>query len=549
VDGRNVVNALVISARRRRIVPMLLLPALFGIAIAYYLEPKLEAHVHPVSPLIDVVTWNPGRSAEEIRRLISAPIEIEMAGLQKLKVMRTISFSGLSEVKLQFASDVTRQQAEQWVADRLSHMAPLPEGVHARISPSSPIGEVFRYRVVGPLGYSVADLQTIEDWILARRFKAVPGVADVSGWGGKSEAYQIAIDRKKLIDRGLTVPKVLAALNAAGLHSEGQTVDFGPATAVVVRGAGSVHSLDHLGDFGLTPESRPPLVLSNVATVTEGDQPWLGIARRDDGDHVVQGMVLLRRGEQSAQAIGAVQAEMEKINASGVLPPGVHLEQVYDQGALISLVTHAVLYNLVFGIVVTFFVQWLFLGNLRSATILAATIPFALSFAIVIMTIGGESAAVVSESAIDFGLVADATVIMIGNIYRHLARRPQALTKAIVFSGIGIVAAVVPLVTLSGVEGYIFGPLARTYGDALLGALVATFAFVPALHALLPEQASETETIAIRALRRAYTPVFGFTFANRVATLGSVALIVAMALLAGRSLGVEFLPRLTVLSF
>jgi heavy metal efflux system protein len=543
------VNALVISARSRRIVLMLLLPALFGIAIAACLELKLEAHARSFLPLVDVVTQNPGYSAEEVARRISSPIEVEMAGLQKLKAVRTISLSGLSEVKLQFASDVTGQQAERWVADRLSHLAPLPDGAQARISPSSPVGEIFRYRVVGPPGYSAADLQTIEDWILARRFEAVPGVVDVGGWRGKLVAYEIAIDREKLIERGLTVAQVLAALNAAGLHSEGQTVDFGPATTVVVRGDGSVHSMDRLGDVRLTRGNRPPLVLNDVATVTKGHRPWLGIARRDDGDDVVQGMVVMRRGEQSAPALRAVQAEVDKINASGVLPPGVHLEEFYDQSAPISLATHALLYNIVFGIVLTFFVQWLFLGNLRSATILAATIPFALSFAIVIMMICDESAAVVSESAIDFGLVADATVIMIGNVYRHLARWPQELAKAILFSGIGVIAAVAPLVTLSGIEGYIFGPLARTYGYAILGALVATFAVVPALRALLPEPDSETATIAIRALQRAYTPVFGFTFANRVATLGSVALIVAMALLAGRSLGVEFLPRLTELSF
>ncbi len=542
-------KALVIPARRHRIVLMLLLPALFGVVIAACLTLEFESHARHASPRVDVVTQNPGHSAEEIARLISAPIEIEMAGLPKLKVVRTISLSSLSEVKLQFASDVTGQQAERWVADRLSQMAPLPDGAHARISRSSPIGEIFRYRVVGPPGYSIADLQTIEDWILARRFKAVPGVVDVGRWGGKSEAYEIAIDREKLIDRSLTVPQVLAALNSAGLYAAGQTVDFGPATAVVVRGAGAVHSMDHLGDIGLAPERRPPVVLNDVATVTAGDHPWLSIARADDGDDAVQGMVLMRHAAQNAPAIRPVQAEMDKINASGVLPPGVHLEEVYDQSDLISLVTHVVLYNLVFGIVLAFFLQWLFLGDLRSAVVLAATIPFALFFAIVIMMICGESAGVVSGSAIDFGLVADATAIMIGNIYRHLARRPHELTKPILFSGIGIVAAVVPLVTLFGVEGHIFGPLTRTYGYAILGALLATFAFAPALRALLPEPACESETIAIRALRRAYTPVFGFTFANRVATLGSVALIVAMALLAGRSLGVEFLPRLTELSF
>ncbi|NGX98957.1 MAG: efflux RND transporter permease subunit, partial [Candidatus Afipia apatlaquensis] len=297
----------------------------------------------------------------------------------------------------------------------------------------------------------------------------------------------------------------------------------------------------------------------------------LGIAGRDDQDDIVQGIVLMRRGQQSLPTIHRVEAEVERINSMDMLPPGVRIERIYDRSDLIKITTNTVLHNLVFGIVLVFFVQWIFLGDLRSAFIVAATIPFALFFAIGIMVLRGESANLLSVGAIDFGLIVDATVIMVENIYRDLAEAgarseqngdgPEAhglagklatifrsateVNRSIFFSAAIIIIGFVPLFTLSGVEGHIFGPMAKTYAYALAGGLLATFTVSPALSAfLLPERVSETETFIVRSLRRLYDPVLEFALQNRVVTLSATAAVVVLSIAAGRLLGLEFLPHL-----
>ena len=275
--------------------------------------------------------------------------------------------------------------------------------------------------MVGPPGFSVTDLKTIQNWILERRFKAVPGVIDVTGWGGKTKTYEITVDLDRLLAQGITLPQVLQALNNSNINVGGQTVNFGP-QAAIVRGVGLIHSMDQIRDTMITAINGVPVRIGDVATVTVGHQPRLGIAGQDDDDDIVQGIVLMRRGEQSMPTIHRVEAEVEKINSSDILPPGVRIERIYDRNDLINITTRTVLHNMVFGIVLIFFVQWLFLGNLRSALIVATTIPFALFFAITILVLRGESANLLSVGAIDFGLVVDATVIMVENIFRHLAR-------------------------------------------------------------------------------------------------------------------------------
>jgi len=430
-----------------------------------------------------------------------------------------------------------------------------------------------RYRVVGPPGYSVTDLKTIEDWMLERRLKSVPGVIDVTGWGGKTKTFDITIDQGKLVSYGLTLPQVLQVINNNNINVGGQTVNFG-AQAAVVRGVGLIHSVEDIRNTAITSNNGSPVLLSDIATVTIGHQPRLGIAGQDGDDDIVQGIVLMRRGEESMPTIQAVEAEIDHINANGVLPPGVHLERIYDRADLISVTTGTVLHNMLAGMALIFLVQWVFLGNLRSAVIVATTIPFALCFAILIMTIRGESANLLSVGAIDFGLIVDATVIMIENIFRHLveaqdhrargnpllygripvdlnavfnpvANAAGEVSRSIFFSAAIIIAGFVPLFTLSGVEGHIFGPMAKTYAYALAGGLIATFTVSPALAALLlPGRVEETETRVVRWLRRIYEPALEFALANRILTLGGAALLAMSALVCVRLLGMEFLPKL-----
>jgi len=564
-------TGIVAFALRERVLVSLLLVFLVGGGIAAFSKLNIEAYPDPVPPLVDVVTQNRGQSAEEIERYITIPIEIEMAGIPHVTAIRTISLFGLSDVKVQFTYDFTYDEAQQWVINRLSQLSPLPNSATPEISPDSPVGEIYRYRVVGPPGYSVTDLKTIEDWILERRFKAVPGVLDVTGWGGKTKTYDITVDLDRLVAYGLTLPQLVQVLNNSNINVGAQTVSIGPQSAIV-RSIGLVQSIDQVRNTMIAATNGVPVRVSDIAEVTVGHLPRLGIAGEDDDDDIVQGTVLMRRGEQSMPTIQRVEAEVAKINGSDILPPGVRIERIYDRSDLISLTTSTVLHNMIFGIVLIFFVQWLFLGNLRSAVIVSATIPFALFFAITLLVLRGESANLLSVGAIDFGLIVDATVIMVENIYRHLAagkdsqiyaptgiaraegftgklrtifRAAAEVNHAIFFSAAIIIAAFLPLFTMSGVEGHIFAPMAKTYGYAILGGLIATFTVSPALSALLlPEKVGEVETIITRCLRRIYRPVLPAIVGNRSITLLGAALVLGVSVLAIRSLGFEFLPKL-----
>jgi cobalt-zinc-cadmium resistance protein CzcA len=565
------VNAVVAFALKQRVMMVALLGFMLVAGIISFIKLNIEAYPDPVPPRVEIITQNPGASAEEIERYITIPIEIQMTGIRYVRSLRTISLFGLSDVRVEFTYDYTYDEAEEKVIGRLSQLSGLPNGVTPQISPASPIGEIYRYRIVGPPGYSVTDLKTIQDWILERRFKAVPGVIDVSGWAGKTKNYSVTVDLDKLRAYGLTLPQMLQTLNNSNMNVGGQTVNFGP-QAAVVRGVGLIHTLDDLRDTMLTSNNGSPIYVKDVATVTIGNQPRLGIVGQDDDEDIVQGIVLMRRGEQSTPTIRRVAAEVTKINTTGILPPGVRLEKIYDRQELINVTTRTVLHNMIFGIVLIFFVQWIFLGNLRTAVIVSATIPFALCFAIMIMVLRGESANLLSVGAVDFGLIVDATVIMVENIFRHLSegeqhheyaptgiaqrfgltgklrtilRSASEVNQAIFFAAGIIIAGFVPLFTLSGVEGHIFGPMAKTYAYAIAGGLLATFTISPALSALLlPERLSETETLIVRGLRRVYEPLLEFAVANRILTMGGAAVLVVLAVLGVRSLGLEFLPHL-----
>ena len=565
-------NALVAFALKQRVIMLVLFVATLAGGLFAFLQLNIEAYPDPTPPMVDVITQSPGLSAEEIERYITIPIETQTAGLPNLRAIRTISLYGLSDVKLQFSFDFTYEQALQQVLNRLSQLSPLLNGAQPQISPVSPIGEIYRYRLAGPPSYSVTDLKTIQDWVLQRRFRAVPGVIDVTGWGGKTKQYEVEVDLDKLVANKLTLPQLIQTINSSNINVGGNTVDIGPQSAVV-RGVGLIRSIEDLRHTMLTPNNGFPVLVSDVATVRIASKPRLGIAGMNDDDDIVQGIVLMRRGEQSTPTIERVEHEVDAINGSNLLPPGVRIERIYDRKDLIQITTRTVLHNMALGIALIFALQWIFLGNLRSALIVGATVPFALSFAVGIMVLRGESANLLSVGAIDFGLIVDATVIMVESMFRRLAAHDElsfqatmgynaygsdlrgkllalfhgavAVNRSILFAAAIIIAGFIPLFTLSGVEGHIFAPMAKTYAYAIAGGLVATFTVTPALAALLlPERVEEVETWLMRMLRRIYSPTLQIAVRNRIWTLSCAALLLALAIMAVRFLGLEFLPKL-----
>jgi cobalt-zinc-cadmium resistance protein CzcA len=567
-------NRIIELALKQRIFVIIMMLAVFVAGAVSFIRLNIEAYPDPVPPLVDINAQSSGLSAEEMERYVTIPIEVQMAGLPHVKTIRTISLFGLSDVKLQFTYDVSYEQAEQLVLNRLAQLPPLPNGVQPQISPWSPIGEIYRYRLAGPPGFSTTDLRTLQDWVLARRFKALPGVIDVNGWGGQARTYEVSVDPGQMTANGVTIAQLIEALNNNNINIGGQTVNIGP-QAAVVRGVGQMKALDDIRNTLIVSNAGAPVLVGDVAEVRVGAQPRLGIAGQGEDDDIIEGIVLMRRGQESLPTIERVKAEVERINASNILPPGVRIERIYDSGELIGVTTQTVLHNMLIGIALIFLVQWAFLGSLRSAVIVAMTIPFALSFALILMVMMGESANLLSVGAIDFGLVVDASVIMVENIFRHLtqsastrnsepllhrlrttvglhgkfaviANAATEVNQGILFSAAIIIAGFLPLFTLSGIEGHIFGPMAKTYAYAIAGGLLATFTVAPALSSILLAQSNheEKETLFVRALRRLYQPAIAWAFARRRVTLVAALALVALSALTASRLGLEFLPKL-----
>ncbi|MCU6454581.1 CusA/CzcA family heavy metal efflux RND transporter [Sphingomonas sp. A2-49] len=560
-------NRIVAFALRQRLLIVGVFAAMLVAGVIGFVNLNIEAYPDPVPPMVEVITQTQGLSAEEMERNVTIPIEVGMAGIPHLTAIRAISLFGLSDVKIQFSYDLTNEQAKQQVINRLSQLPPLAGGAQPTLSPTSPVGEIYRYRITAPKGYSVMDLKTLQDWVLQRRFKRIPGVIDVTGWGGKLRAYDVVIDNDRLAAHNVTVAQVLAAIAKSDGNVGGQTINFG-AQAAIVRGVGLIQTPSGIENVLVGTAGGQPILVKDVARVSIGNSPRLGIAGYNDQDDIVQGIVLMQRGAQSMPTIQAVQKEVAEINDSGVLPPGVRLDRIYDRSDLIHLTIHTVLENMVVGILLIFALQWLFLGNLRSAIIVAATIPFALAFAILILVLQGESANLLSVGALDFGLVVDASVIMVENIFRHMVERSahvesgrghftlanrfsavlgasSEVSRGIFFAAAIIIASFLPLFTLTGVEGHIFGPMAKTYAYAITGGLIATFTVAPVLATLLlPDRLSEVETWIVGRLRRAYEPAAAFALGNRVLAIGGAVLMLLVAGIGVRSLGIEFLPHL-----
>jgi cobalt-zinc-cadmium resistance protein CzcA len=558
------------SLQQRALV--ILLFVIFVAAGAYgFVKLNIEAYPDPVPPQVVIITQSPGQSAEEIERYVTIPIELAMAGLPNLNSIRSTSLFGLSDVRVQFTFAYTYEQALQQVLNRLAVLRSLPEGANPTISPLSPIGEIMRYRIVGPPGFSPDDLKTLQEWVLERRLRRVPGVVDVTSFGGRSKAYTVVIDLPRMNAHGLALPEVIAAVRAGNATVGAGTINIGP-QAAVVQGIGLIRSVDDIRDIVLASGAGGvPVLLSDVASVEIGALPRLGIAGHEQDEDVVLATVLMRRGEQTMPTIRAVQQEVARINAGGVLPPGVRIEVIYDREELVKITTKMVVKNIILGVVLILVMQWLFLGDLRGAVVVAATIPFAFFFAVLLMLARGESANLLSVGALDFGLLVDATIIMVENIYRHLAlarRNPRdyAGTQApgglsglsliilragsevgrpIAFALLIVIVAFIPLFTMGGIEGRIFGPMAKTYAYAIAGSLIAAFTVVPALSAvLLSEHSRERDTVLMRVLRAAYTWLYGL--AGRVrsltVTLGAIACAASIWLLS--LMGAEFLPTL-----
>lgn len=557
----------------RRNIVLFGLAAFFAAGIIAFLKLNIEAYPNPAPPILEIIAQSAGQSAEEMERYYTIPIEVNIATTPGLQYVRSTSLYGLTFVRAQFTYDTDYYFALQQTLNRLNSLS-LPNNVVPQISPSSLTGEIYRYQLVGPPGTSSMDLRTLQDWVVTRRFRTVPGVIGVVSWGGPNKEYHVDVDLTRLPAYRLTLSQVVQAVSNSNINVGGRTLNIGQ-QSVDVRGIGLINSIDDIGNIVITQAGGIPVLVKDVAEIKIGNTPRQGIAGRDDKDDQVLGIVLMNRGERTSEVVARVKAEAELINRGGILPRGVRLVPYYDRGSLVSVTTQTVLHNLALGIMLVFLIQWLFLGNLRSAVIVAATIPFALFFSIIMLVLLGDSANLLSIGAVDFGIIVDATVIMVENISRVLRHSETAdsaelqgryesvvvtglvgkaakilraaleVDRAILFASLITVAAFIPLFTMQGVEGQIFGPMARTYGFALAGALLATFTVSPALSSLLmPQQPEDREILVVRSIRIAYTRALHWCMGHRKTIAGlALALLLASGAVMLR-LGTEFLPAL-----
>jgi cobalt-zinc-cadmium resistance protein CzcA len=579
--------------------PLVLLGLLVFLAGGLFAFSKLniEAYPNPAPVILEITAQAAGLSAEEMERYYTIPIEVGVAATPGVDVVRSTSFYGLSFVRVTFHYGIDYYFALTQTAINLQQNVSLPNNVTPQIQATSLIGEIYRYQVVGPPHFGLTNLRTIQDWVLQRRLLTVPGVVQLNTWGGTTKEYDVEVDLHKLDAYNVTLPQVIGALGNANINVGGRTINMGQ-QSVNIRGIGLMDSggaadltqgfkVDDIENVPLGQSNGVPIFVKDVAKVSVGYVPRLGKAGRDHDDDIVAAIVIMNRTLHTNDVVARVRAEIQKINTDGTLPPGVKLVPYYDRTSLVDVTTATVLHNLVNGCLLIFFIQWLFLGDLRSAVIVGVNIPFALFFSIIIMVLLNEDANLLSVGAIDFGIIVDAAVILVENVYRNFQSGSRAresllrqlaeqrwgpdptrwsglaglaawndrlriilasalqVDKAIFFSTAIIVAAFVPLFTMQGVEGQIFGPMARTYAYALVGALIATFTVTPCLASLLlADQVVEAETAVVRWLRSAYTPVLRWSLDNRrITVVIGLAFLLFSGLIATR-LGSEFLPTL-----
>lgn len=559
------IRSLISYCLSRRPLVLMAFAAFVGIGFAAFTAMNIEAYPDPAPPIIEIIAQYPGQSPEEVERYVTIPIEIAVASTPGLRFIRSNSVYALGFIRLQFDYGRDYYFVRQQAINRLKD-AKLPNGVQPVISPAGTISEIFRYELKGPPGMDLIQLKTLQDWVVERKLRIVPGVSDVLVLGGKTKEFQAEIDLNRMRAYGLTLPQIIASITASNSNVGGRTIAMGE-QSVNVRGIGVFGSLKDIGNVVLTQQGGLPVLLSDVAKIQIGFTPRLGIAGRDDVTDVVTGIVLMQKFERTMEVVTRVREAVQRINTDGSLPPGVHIEPFYDRGDLVAITVRTVLHNMLFGVALIFLIQWLFLGNLRCALIVAATIPVALFLAVIITVLRGESANLLSIGAIDLGIIVDATVIMVENVFRHLAHHVRrefndpvaSLTeklrrvlnaavevdKAIFFSVIITIAAFLPLFTMQGVEGQIFGPMSRTYAYALIGAVIATFTVTPVLSSLLlPEKVQEVETFVVRYIRKAYQAVLPFAVRRAPIAAAIAAGFLLLVGVLGARLGTEFLPKL-----
>ena len=563
------IRALVDFALNNRFVVLGMAIFLFAWGIVAFHNLPVEAYPDVANTWVQIITQWPGRAAEEVEQQVTIPIEIQMNGIPHLVHLRSVSLAGLSVVNLIFDDNSDNDWDRQKALERLQQVT-LPPGVTGGIGPDfSPIGSVYWYTLksTNP-NYDLMELKSLQDWVISKYIRSVPNVVDDSSFGGLTREYQVRVDPEKLIAYGLSLAQLEQQLTNGNANVGGSFIEEGT-QQINVRGVGLVKDIRDIEQIVVKTQNGTPIRIRDVAVVTQGPKIRLGqigkaVHRADgvvqDDNDVVEGIVFLRKGADTAAMLANLHATVEKLN-DHILPPGVKIVPYLDRDDLVHYTTHTVLHNLAEGMILVVIVLFIFLGNIRGALIVSLTIPFALLFASICLDLRHISANLLSLGALDFGMVVDGAVVMVENIVRHLNRpdeAPRPLLERIreaahevqrpVFYAIAIIiTAYLPIFTLQRVEGKLFKPMAWTVAFALLGALIFSMVIAPALSSLLFRRgAKQWENPVMTFLTKHYRKSLHWAIHHRPLVVGAalVAIVLAMMLTFSGVIGSEFLPHL-----
>jgi len=528
-----------------------------------YQNTPIEAFPDVTNTEITIITQWPGRSAEEIEKFVTAPIEIALNPVQKKTSIRSTTLFGLSVVKVIFDDGVDDAFARVQVNNLLSQ-ADLPEGADPDVQPPyGPTGEIFRYTLKSK-DKTTRELKTLQDWVVERNLKAVPGVADVNSFGGEVKDYEISVNPGKLQDLGLTPLDLYNAIQRSNINVGGDVINEGQQN-YVVRGIGLLNNINDINNTVIKNVNGAPILVKDVAIVHESALPKLGKVGRGLNDDVLEGIVVMRKGENPSEVIARLKDKVADLNEK-ILPSDVKIQTFYDRQQLIDFSTETVIHNLLEGIILVTVIVFVFMADWRTTIIVSVIIPLALLFAFICLRLKGMSANLLSMGAIDFGIIIDGAVVMVEGLFVALDHKAHKMGmerfnklaklglikktgrdmgKAIFFSKAIIITALLPIFSFEKVEGKVFSPLAWTLGFALLGALIFTLTLVPVLTSLLlKKNVVEKDNFFVRGINRGAERFFSFTYARKTASLLVATVAVVLGMGAFHFLGSEFLPEL-----
>ncbi|MBS1777992.1 MAG: efflux RND transporter permease subunit [Bacteroidetes bacterium] len=557
------IKQIIYFSLRHRYLVFFLTAVLAVIGFVSYKNTPIETFPDVTNTQIIIIAQWPGRSAEEVEKFVSIPLETALNSVQAKTSLRSTSSFGLSYIRIIFDDNIDDAFARQQVLSRLGN-ADLPEGVKPDVQPPyGPTGEIFRYTLHSNIK-DIRELTTIQNWVLDRQFKSIPGVADVNSFGGEEKIYEISIDPSQLNKYGLTSLDVYNAVTKSNINVGGDVLERN-GQAYVVRGIGILNNISEIENIIITKINNLPILVRQVGKVREAGKPRLGWVSRDDENDVIEGIVVMRKGENPAEVLKRINEKVQDLNEN-VLPKGVRIDTFYDRTVLMTYATHTVIHNLIEGIILVTVIVLIFMADWRTTLTVGLIVPLALLFAFMLMRIKGMSANLLSMGAVDFGIIIDGAVVMVEGIFVALDHRAKEvgmekfnklskmslfknvgteMGKAIFFSKLIILTCLIPIFAFQKVEGKMFSPLAYTLGFALLGALLYTLTFVPALSSvLLKKNVREKHNVVVLFFEKYIGRAFRWVYTHQKISLLTAVAIMIVTFFSAKFLGTEFLPQL-----